>query len=69
MEPQFPIGIDSDRFIHALEAPQVQEHIKELKERFSGRKVILLFHPSFYFFDYGFLVPAFFLYVIAFHDG
>ncbi|KAJ9560776.1 hypothetical protein OSB04_005936 [Centaurea solstitialis] len=37
----FPIGIDSDRFIHALEAPQVQEHIKELKERFSGRKVML----------------------------
>ncbi|XP_023765538.1 alpha,alpha-trehalose-phosphate synthase [UDP-forming] 1 [Lactuca sativa] len=37
----FPIGIDSDRFIHALEAPQVQEHIRELKERFSGRKVML----------------------------
>lgn len=36
---QFPIGIDSDRFIRALELPQVQEHIKELKERFSGRKV------------------------------
>ncbi|KAG4204446.1 hypothetical protein ERO13_A04G044800v2 [Gossypium hirsutum] len=38
---QFPIGIDSDRFIRALELPQVQEHIKELKERFSGRKVML----------------------------
>ncbi|KAL7584999.1 hypothetical protein Lser_V15G45478 [Lactuca serriola] len=37
----FPIGIDSDRFIRALENPQVQEHIKELKERFSGRKVML----------------------------
>ncbi|KAK9048301.1 hypothetical protein SSX86_032737 [Deinandra increscens subsp. villosa] len=37
----FPIGIDSDRFIHALESHQVQEHIKELKERFSGRKVML----------------------------
>ncbi|KAK1399198.1 Alpha,alpha-trehalose-phosphate synthase (UDP-forming) [Heracleum sosnowskyi] len=37
----FPIGIDSDRFIRALELPQVQEHIKELKERFSGRKVML----------------------------
>ncbi|KAI7744321.1 hypothetical protein M8C21_032737 [Ambrosia artemisiifolia] len=37
----FPIGIDSDRFIHALKSPQVQEHIKELKERFSGRKVML----------------------------
>ncbi|XWS10838.1 hypothetical protein CRYUN_Cryun38cG0032300 [Craigia yunnanensis] len=37
----FPIGIDSDRFIRALELPQVQEHIKELKERFAGRKVML----------------------------
>uniref|UniRef100_A0A2P2MBQ6 alpha,alpha-trehalose-phosphate synthase (UDP-forming) n=1 Tax=Rhizophora mucronata TaxID=61149 RepID=A0A2P2MBQ6_RHIMU len=37
----FPIGIDSDRFIQALELPQVQEHIKELKERFAGRKVML----------------------------
>lgn len=37
----FPIGIDSDRFIRALEVPQVQEHMKELKERFSGRKVML----------------------------
>ncbi|XP_021726940.1 alpha,alpha-trehalose-phosphate synthase [UDP-forming] 1-like [Chenopodium quinoa] len=37
----FPIGIDSDRFIRALEVPQVQEHIKELMERFAGRKVML----------------------------
>ncbi|GKV47892.1 hypothetical protein SLEP1_g54745 [Rubroshorea leprosula] len=37
----FPIGIDSDRFIRALELPQVQEHINELKERFAGRKVML----------------------------
>ncbi|KAK4492729.1 hypothetical protein RD792_003549 [Penstemon davidsonii] len=37
----FPIGIDSERFIRAIEAPQVQEHIKELKERFAGRKVML----------------------------
>ncbi|KAI8558010.1 hypothetical protein RHMOL_Rhmol04G0055600 [Rhododendron molle] len=37
----FPIGIDSDRFIRALEVPQVQEHIRELKERFAGRKVML----------------------------
>lgn len=36
---QFPIGIDSDRFIRALELPQVQNHIIELKERFAGRKV------------------------------
>ncbi|KAG8386486.1 hypothetical protein BUALT_Bualt03G0153600 [Buddleja alternifolia] len=37
----FPIGIDSDRFIRTLEVSQVQEHIKELKERFAGRKVML----------------------------
>ncbi|XP_073149832.1 alpha,alpha-trehalose-phosphate synthase [UDP-forming] 1-like [Henckelia pumila] len=37
----FPIGIDSDRFIRALELPQVKDHIKELEERFAGRKVML----------------------------
>ncbi|KAK9093505.1 hypothetical protein Syun_028416 [Stephania yunnanensis] len=37
----FPIGIDADRFIRALELPKVQELIKELKERFDGRKVML----------------------------
>ncbi|XP_043701763.1 alpha,alpha-trehalose-phosphate synthase [UDP-forming] 1-like [Telopea speciosissima] len=37
----FPIGIDSERFIRALELPQVQDHIRELKERFAGRKVML----------------------------
>ncbi|TKY60093.1 Alpha,alpha-trehalose-phosphate synthase of UDP-forming 1 [Spatholobus suberectus] len=37
----FPIGIDSDRFIQALELPEVQDHMKELKERFAGRKVML----------------------------
>ncbi|KAK6917274.1 Glycosyl transferase, family 20 [Dillenia turbinata] len=37
----FPIGIDSNRFIRALELPQVRSHIKELQERFSGRKVML----------------------------
>ncbi|KAL2476463.1 hypothetical protein Adt_37199 [Abeliophyllum distichum] len=37
----FPIGIDSDRFIRALEVPRVQELVKELKERFAGRKVML----------------------------
>ncbi|KAJ4703738.1 Alpha,alpha-trehalose-phosphate synthase 1 [Melia azedarach] len=37
----FPIGIDSDRFIRALELPQVQDHIRELKDRFAGRKVML----------------------------
>ncbi|KAK6946615.1 Glycosyl transferase, family 20 [Dillenia turbinata] len=34
----FPIGIDSDRFIRALESPRVQDHIKELKETFTDRK-------------------------------
>ncbi|KAL7089222.1 hypothetical protein ACP275_13G175700 [Erythranthe tilingii] len=37
----FPIGIDSDRFVRALELPQVKDHIKELEERFAGRKVML----------------------------
>lgn len=37
----FPIGIDSERFIKALELPEVKKHIEELKERFSGRKVML----------------------------
>lgn len=36
---QFPIGIDSERFISALKLPQVQEHMRDLKERFAGRKV------------------------------
>ncbi|KAK7359163.1 hypothetical protein VNO77_01111 [Canavalia gladiata] len=37
----FPIGIDSERFIQALELPEVQDHMKELKERFAGRKLML----------------------------
>lgn len=37
----FPIGIDADRFIRALDTQPVQDHIKELKERFAGRKVML----------------------------
>ncbi|KAI5384829.1 Trehalose-6-P synthase/phosphatase complex synthase subunit, variant 4 [Lathyrus oleraceus] len=37
----FPIGIDSERFIRALALPEVQNHLKELKERFAGRKVML----------------------------
>ncbi|KAF3442343.1 hypothetical protein FNV43_RR16259 [Rhamnella rubrinervis] len=37
----FPIGIDSERFINALKLPQVQDHMKDLKERFAGRKVML----------------------------
>uniref|UniRef100_A0A803Q8C5 Uncharacterized protein n=1 Tax=Cannabis sativa TaxID=3483 RepID=A0A803Q8C5_CANSA len=39
VELQFPIGINSDRFVRALKIPEVQEHMKELKERFAGRKV------------------------------
>ncbi|KAK7318872.1 hypothetical protein RJT34_03579 [Clitoria ternatea] len=37
----FPIGIDSERFIQAIELPEVQDRMKELKERFAGRKVML----------------------------
>ncbi|KAE7996324.1 hypothetical protein FH972_001056 [Carpinus fangiana] len=37
----FPIGIDYERFTRALELPQVQNHMKELKQRFAGRKVML----------------------------
>ncbi|KAL6506877.1 threalose-6-phosphate phosphatase [Orobanche hederae] len=37
----FPIGIDSERFFRAFEVPQVQDDIKQLKARFSGRKVML----------------------------
>ncbi|OWM81475.1 hypothetical protein CDL15_Pgr007513 [Punica granatum] len=37
----FPIGIDADRFRRALETQDVQKHIKELKDRFAGRKVML----------------------------
>lgn len=38
---QFPIGIDSERFIRALDTLPVQEHIRELKDRFKGRKVFV----------------------------
>ncbi|KAL6574143.1 Trehalose-6-P synthase/phosphatase complex synthase subunit [Orobanche hederae] len=31
----------SERFIRALDLPQVKDHMKELKERFSGRKVMV----------------------------
>ncbi|XP_058779486.1 alpha,alpha-trehalose-phosphate synthase [UDP-forming] 1 [Vicia villosa] len=37
----FPIGIDSDRFIRALGSSDVQGPIKDLQERFKGRKVML----------------------------
>ncbi|CAM5999061.1 unnamed protein product [Sphagnum balticum] len=37
----FPIGIDPERFIQALETDQVKFHIKELQRFFAGRKVML----------------------------
>ncbi|CAL0328853.1 unnamed protein product [Lupinus luteus] len=37
----FPIGIDSERFIRALDLSPVQDHVKDLQERFKGRKVML----------------------------
>ncbi|KAH9534724.1 hypothetical protein CY35_17G019300 [Sphagnum magellanicum] len=37
----FPIGIDPERFIQALETDQVKRHIKHLHSRFSGCKVML----------------------------
>ncbi|KAH8953132.1 hypothetical protein BDL97_08G007600 [Sphagnum fallax] len=37
----FPIGIDPERFIQALETDQVKLHIKELRRFFAGRKVML----------------------------
>ncbi|GAU38680.1 hypothetical protein TSUD_54280 [Trifolium subterraneum] len=37
----FPIGIDSERFIRALDHPDVQSPFKDLQERFKGRKVML----------------------------
>lgn len=37
----FPIGIDPQRFIEALETDVVKSHIQELRARFAGRKVML----------------------------
>ncbi|KAI5077540.1 hypothetical protein GOP47_0007364 [Adiantum capillus-veneris] len=37
----FPIGIDPNRFIDALQSPEVQTYVKELQEKFCGRKVML----------------------------
>ncbi|ESQ35105.1 hypothetical protein EUTSA_v10006809mg [Eutrema salsugineum] len=36
-----PMGIDPDRFIKACKLPEVIQHMNELKDRFSGKKVIL----------------------------
>ncbi|KAH9627350.1 hypothetical protein KSS87_001189 [Heliosperma pusillum] len=35
----FPVGIDSERFTRALELQQVQDYMKDLRQRFAGRKV------------------------------
>ncbi|EFJ09193.1 trehalose phosphate synthase [Selaginella moellendorffii] len=37
----FPVGIDSERFTHAVETEAVKQHIQELSARFAGRKVML----------------------------
>ncbi|XP_074269762.1 alpha,alpha-trehalose-phosphate synthase [UDP-forming] 1-like isoform X2 [Silene latifolia] len=37
----FPVGIDSERFTRALELQQVQDYMKDLRQRFAGRKVML----------------------------
>jgi hypothetical protein len=37
---QFPIGIDPERFIQALETDKVKYHIKLLRSRFEGCKVM-----------------------------
>lgn len=37
----FPIGIDSKKFERDLLKSDVQKHMKELKERFKGRKIML----------------------------
>lgn len=38
----FPIGIDPERFLRALERVDVRSHIAELLNRYAGRKVNLL---------------------------
>nr|AAD00829.1 SL-TPS/P [Selaginella lepidophylla] len=37
----FPVGIDSERFIEAVETDAVKKHMQELSQRFAGRKVML----------------------------
>jgi len=37
----FPIGIEPQRFEHALETPQVKDKIIEMQRRFDGKKVLL----------------------------
>lgn len=50
MNVQFPIGIDSHRFIRALDVPQVQDRINELKRTFTGRKVSPFYMMFIYFY-------------------
>ena len=61
-EFQFPIGIDSHRFIRALETPHVQEHINELKRIFTGRKVGVFF----FFFFFGMMFFCFYTFFFSF---
>jgi trehalose 6-phosphate synthase/phosphatase len=35
----FPIGIDPERFTHALETDEVQSHVAKLLMKYAGRKV------------------------------
>ena len=37
----FPIGIDPDHVSEVCSKPQVQERIRELRETFAGRKILL----------------------------
>ncbi|KAF5827092.1 glycosyltransferase family 20-domain-containing protein [Dunaliella salina] len=37
----FPIGIDPERFTHALETDEVQSHVAKLLNRYAGRKIML----------------------------
>lgn len=61
---QFPIGIDSERFIRALELPQVKAHINQLKERFAGRKVSTIMWNN-----KNWCLLAFRTYYVIFHDS
>ena len=37
----FPIGIDPDEFRQGLDKPEVQETLKQLKQKLSGQRVII----------------------------
>ena len=59
-EFQFPIGIDSLRFIRALETSAVQDRINELKRTFAGRKV------GVFFFFFGMMFFCFYTFFVSF---